>query len=261
MRCQECARESACEIIDAMRRALSTALVVLGLPCAPLLLGGCLPPGVSQTCAGDGTCTLQFAFVVEQIVVDDQVYVATDRGCVDYGSGCLATGLVLCGFTHHGVYDVVTRCGGSVVAEWPDVWTLTGATWSAPSAAASGVIVVAPASAYALPPSYGPIVTDPGMGAHVLRLDSDALPAHTSVSASFRFRRSGSAGACVKALEVALLSFTPGGQQYLVPTEGPGTNFTVLSAPDPHVVCNTADSTTAASRTSWGALKGIYRER
>jgi hypothetical protein len=255
------ARGRVCENMIAMRRASLAHLAPLALLCAPWVLGGCLPPGFSQLCPGDGTCTAQFTFVVEQIVVDSQVTIATDRGCVDFGSECLATGLVLCGFTHHGVYTIVTRCGECIVAEWPDGWTLTSATWSAASVPASGQIVVAPALAFALPPSFGPIVTDAGMSAHVLRLDTDALPAHASVSASLRFQRGGAPGACVKALEVALITFAPGGQQYLVPTEGLGTSFVALAAPDPHVLCVAADPATAASRASWGGLKAIYRAR
>jgi hypothetical protein len=72
-------------------------------------------------------------------------------------------------------YSICASCADPLVVEWPTAWTLKFATWFSPSA--SGNILVEDASVYDVPVEYGPLVTDPGMSAHVLQLDVPNLAA------------------------------------------------------------------------------------
>ena len=121
-----------------------------------------------------------------------------------------------------------------------------------------GQILVEPVGDYTIPAEFGPLVTDPGMTAHVLRLDQAILP-QQPVHVDLAFRNLGDTGACLKGLDVRLATRNPGGHRVLVPTEGLGLDFTAIPGPGVHRVCIGPDTTTASVGVSWGRVKSTYR--
>jgi hypothetical protein len=155
---------------------------------------------------------------------------------------------------------VLVSCSDPLLAEWPDCWILTSATWSAPLLGLSGSIIVEPASAFYLDPIYGSIATDPGYSAWVLNLDIDNI-GPTVIETELWFDTSGcpDAPACLKGLDVALVMpiDPPGQSRQIVPTEGIGVDFTLLPEGDLHVQC--IEAPTPTKQTSWGKIRSLYR--
>jgi hypothetical protein len=157
--------------------------------------------------------------------------------------------------------QVLVSCSDPLLAEWPDCWILTGATWSAPELGLSGTVLVEPAGAFYLDPDYGSIVTDPGYSAWVLNLDVDNI-GPTMIEIDMHFDTSACpdlVDACLKGLDVALVQpiSPPGQPRQIVPSEGLGVDFTVFGEGDPHVVC--LDDPTSVKQETWGKLKTLYR--
>jgi len=195
-----------------------------------------------------GTATVNGAKRTFQGVADNEGNISWDI------EGCRGSARVMPGST------VIVSCTDPLLAEWPDCWTLVGATWEAPDLGLSGMILVEPAGAFYLDPIHGSIVTDPGYSAWVLNLDIDNI-GPTTITTELLFDTSDcpTAPACLKGLDVALVVpiDPPGQPRQIVPTEGLGVDFTAFAEGDMHVVC--LDGATPTSESSWGKIKSLYR--
>jgi len=152
-------------------------------------------------------------------------------------------------------------CDDPVLAEWPDGATLVSATWSAPALQVSGSILVEPAASYIVPPSTGPLITDPGHSAYVLSLDSGSLgPANFELTFVFDFDRDVDPIPCVKAVQVTTLEVLPigSGPRFVLPAEDLGFDFTAIPLTDPHTFC--LEEAVPVTHKRWSDVKRLFRE-
>jgi hypothetical protein len=179
-----------------------------------------------------------------------------EGGCVEWNiDGCQGR---VCGL-QSGSQCKVT-CKDPLLAEWPDAWTLTGATWSAPDLGLNGDILVTPASSWVLPPEYGTIVTDPSHSAWVLKLDTpgDLGPTLFVLELVFDIGDPPVAG-CIKGIDIATVESIGGlWPPVIVPTDpAMGVDFTVFHEGDPNVFCVGVPS--PAENSTWGRLKSNFK--
>ena len=177
-------------------------------------------------------------------------------GCVFAQTACCA--VEVCGLETAPGVSLKVECGAVAIAEWDDTISLLSSTWSTPGGLTSGDILVDPATEFALPLGVGPLVTDPGYSAWVLRLDVENLDP-TEIEVVFEFEVGGSPNPCIKWLQiVAIGPEIPGtAPSYIAPTEGLGLDFTALQEPDPHVVCG--EGPVPVGGVSWGSVKVEFR--
>lgn len=146
--------------------------------------------------------------------------------------GCFPPGTVdcqpehLCGAEPGTFYEVCSFCGDPILAEWPDSWTVTSARWlRALPPPLSGQVLIEPASNFDLPAGVGPIVTDPGYTASVLRMDLADIPQDT-YRIEIEFDRGDLPAACVKGIQVAMFTLEPGGFRFITPLPGESLDLT-----------------------------------
>lgn len=199
---------------------------------------------------------------IEGKVSTFQGVVGTD-GCLQWNiDGCEGR---VCGLMSGSQCKVT--CKDPLLAEWPDAWTLTSATWSAPDLGIDGIILVTPAAGWILPPEYGTIVTDPNHSAWVLKLDApgDLGPTRFVLELVFDLGNPPVDG-CIKGIDIATVE-TIGGfwPPVIVPTDpAMGVDFTVFHQGDPNVFCVDVPSSVpeADPRTdapTWGRLKSNFK--
>ena len=244
-----------------VRRSFARPLFTTAALALAGLLQGCLFLGFVPVETGEsrgGTITVALFPLQRQVT-----FTADETGCViptwTWAECELSGGITptVCGFAPGADVTMTLDCQDPLLAEWPTSWNVFG-LWSAPSVPASGSVLIEPASNFALPAGIGPIVCDPGMSAHVLSLDR-LLPPGTEVAVTLVHPIEPlRPNACVKGVDVLVIT-PPTGPRILVPTEGLGVDFTQIARPGAHSICIGPDTTTAAQRGSWGALKSLYR--
>jgi hypothetical protein len=155
-------------------------------------------------------------------------------------------------------YTLCWSCSDPILVQWPDEWIVYSAQWfNAFPPAASGQVLIEPASNFGLPDGAGPIVTSPGYSAHVMRLDMDTF-AQNTFQIQIVFDRGALESACVSGVEVALFTVEPGGLRFIAPLPGESLDLTSYQAPDPHVLCIAPDPTPIRTQ-HWGQIKSMYR--
>ncbi len=178
------------------------------------------------------------------------------EGCVEWDiDGC--TGRV-CGCEPGSQFKVT--CKDPLLAEWPDSWSLLSATWAAPDLGESGDVLVWPASDWFLPPEFGPITTDPGYSAYVLKLDWPGDIGPTNFVFEFVFDVGDPfIPGCFKGFDIATVEYENSScPNAIAPTDlSMGLDFTVFSEGDPNVFC--IDDPTAVEQKTWGTLKSLFK--
>jgi hypothetical protein len=225
--------------------------------CAILLLGLAVMPGCGNQFEVSVTWLNQTT-VKGSAVVDGAVRTfegtVGPTGCIEWDmDGCKGK---VCGVQPGKPFKVT--CKDPLLMEWPDSWTLTGATWSAPSLAVGGSLFVTDGSTWVLPDSFGVVTTDPGYSAHVLKLDypGDIGPTTFLLELTFSVPL-GAGSACLKAIDVGTVELFPG-PSYIIPGDpAAGVNFTAFLPGDPRVIC--LSPPTPAEPRTWGQIKSIFR--
>ncbi|MGQ0721127.1 MAG: hypothetical protein ACT4PE_06070 [Candidatus Eiseniibacteriota bacterium] len=221
-------------------------------------LSGCINTGFStyQQCDGLSNCAAVFYTTVAQGVYLE-VASSDANGCLFLPSGASCDSMTMCGLTPNTDFSITTVCSDPLLIQWPDAWTVHGATWSnAFPPAASGLVLIEPASNFELAEGSGPIVTSPGYSAYVLRLDMDTFTENT-FALSVSFNHGGLPTACVTGVEVAMATVEPGGLRYIAPLAGESLDLASYSAPDAHVLC--MPNPTPVQPSAWGWIKSMYR--
>jgi hypothetical protein len=225
------------------------------------VLSGCTPDAYTffECPQDDPECTfLMYATGSQE--VGNSIVLTDGDGCIQIPEpedGCAFGGYSACGFQPNQFYSATQLCGDPVLAQWPDEWTVTSAIWHrAFPPPQSGSILIEPASNFDLPEGVGPIVTDPGYSAYVLKLSIDDIPLSTYVM-RIEFDRGNLMAACVKGIEVAMITTDADDRRFIVPLEGESLDLTSYDAPDPHVFCMTPP--TSVQPSTWGWIKGLYR--
>jgi hypothetical protein len=181
------------------------------------------------------------------------------EGCLGIPSEC-AYGYVLCdsALVPFDIYNLCFECQDPILVQWPDAWNVYAAQWfNAFPPAASGQVLIEPASNFRLPEGVGPIVTSPGYSAFVMQLDMDSF-AQNTFQIQIHFERGNLESACVTGIEVALITVEPGGLRFIAPLPGESLDLTSYQAPDPHVLCIAPDPTPVRTQ-HWGQIKSMYR--
>jgi hypothetical protein len=225
-----------------------------------ILLNGCIgTPSYFTTCTGVCVTT---TYVSGFSDITCQNVTADSSGCLTLGgTACpfsVPVGLCDSTLVPDVVYQLCWACTDPILVQWPDAWNVYAAQWfNAFPPAASGQVLIEPASNFGLPVGVGPIVTSPGYSAHVMRLDMDTF-AQNTFQIRIYFDRGNLPSACVTGIEVAMITVEPGGLRFIAPLPGESLDLTSYQAPDPHVVCITPDPTAVRS-SHWGWIKGMYR--
>lgn len=236
--------------VQSLRR--NTRILPIAL-LAGLSLGGCL--GRTSTITVDAeVATLEFGIDAFRLEVGDGEIVEfcvtlNDAICGFAGGEVLGCGLDV-PQTH-----VNVMCGDPILAQWPDTWALTSATWSAPSVPTSGSVIVENASMYALPSGAG-ILTDPGHSAYVMRLDRDTDFGPADVDFTLRFDHGNDTQAVLKAVEVIVAELqSPASGKILIPVGDLVVDFPNLAAGNTIVI-----GPVATPSFTWSQAKRLYRE-
>ena len=209
----------------------------------------------------DVSVTVQGNVATGTVVIENKLQTFTGvvgpDGCLQWDiDGCRGR---QCGLWLPGVQYKIT-CNDPLLAEWPDAWTLTSATWSVPDLGLSGAILVTPASDWILPPEFGTIVTDTGNSAWVMKLDypGDLGPAVFVLDLEFNLGTPPDEG-CVKGIDIATIERLDGASPPAIYPVDPamGFDFTVFHDGDPNVLC--VDLPTPVEKSTWGRLKSVFR--
>ena len=232
-------------------KSLSKSALMLA---AGAIVAGCLGETHIIT-LDEKTARLEFGVVAVELE-------AGDGQIVDF---CVALDEEVCGFPGGevvgcgldvSVAEVMVLCADPLLVQWPDTWSLTKASWSAPSVPASGSLVVDPAL-FCLLPEGANIITDPGHSAYVVRLDLDSDFGPADVNFDLEFDHGGDTqGVVLKAVEVMIAEVQSALQEkIIIPLEQPVIDFPNL--PEENTL-EVMESVPVRSST-WSRLKNAFQ--
>lgn len=237
-----------------MRRRQMAAWLVVAILSLASILAGCL--GRTSTVTLDAeTARLEFGVVAVQLE-------AGDGQIVDF---CVVLNDSVCGFAGGEVLgcgldvpmsQVNIFCADPILAQWPDTWSLTSATWSAPSVPDSGTLLVEPALNYVLPSGAG-IITDPGHSAYVMRLDLNTDFGPADVDISLQFDHGNDTQVTLKAVEVLIAELQTGTGKIIIPLGEMIIDFPNLPSDNEIEI----GSPVAARPSTWSQVKSLFRQR
>lgn len=217
------------------------------------MVAGCLG-GTHEVILDAETARLEFGVVAVTLEAGDAeivdfCVVLNDSVCGFPGGEAVGCGLDV------PASQVTVLCADPLLAQWPDSWTLTSATWSAPSVPASGNLVVEPAVGYLLP-SGASIVTDPGSSAYVVRLDRNTDFGPADVDVVMTYDHGNDTEVVLKAVEVMVAELQlAGNPKVIVPLGDPLIDFPNL--PSENVI---DIRTVAIEQSTWGRVKTWFKD-